>query len=101
MDIISYNVNGIRAAMRKGIIEWLKQASPDVICFQEIKARSEQFNVEKFKEAGYPYCYWYPAERKGYSGVALLSIKKPLQITYGTGIEYMDREGRNIRADFE
>ncbi len=101
MDIISYNVNGIRAAMRKGIIEWLKQASPDVICFQEIKARSEQFNVEKFKEAGYPYCYWYPAERKGYSGVALLSKKKPLQITYGTGIEYMDREGRNIRADFE
>lgn len=101
MNIISYNVNGIRAAMRKDILKWLSQASPDVVCFQEIKAYPEQFKAEAFVEVGYPYCYWYPAERKGYSGVALLSKTEPEKVTYGTGIAYMDREGRNLRADFK
>lgn len=101
MKIISYNVNGIRAAMRKGIVEWLEQASPDVVCLQEIKANPAQFDENEFKEIGYKYCYWYPAEKKGYSGVALLSKIEPNNVTYGTGIEYMDQEGRNIRADFD
>lgn len=101
MTIISYNINGIRAAMRKNIVDWLRLASPDVVCFQEIKANPDQFNVEEFVGIGYRYGYWFPAERKGYSGVALLSKIKPNQVTYGTGIKYMDVEGRNLRADFD
>ena len=101
MKIISYNVNGIRAAIRKGFLDWVQQADPDVVCLQEIKAQPEQVHLDDFKEAGYPYHYWYPAQKKGYSGVAILSKHKPLHIEYGTGIDYMDHEGRTIRADFE
>ena len=101
MKIISYNVNGIRAAIRKGFLEWVQQADPDVVCLQEIKAQPEQLNLDDFKDSGYPYHYWYPAQKKGYSGVAILSKHKPLHIEYGTGIDYMDQEGRTIRADFE
>lgn len=101
MKIISYNVNGIRAALRKGFLDWLKQANPDIVCLQEIKASPKQLSLEPFEEAGYKYHYWYPATKKGYSGVAILSKYKPLQVEYGTGIEYMDQEGRNLRADFE
>lgn len=100
MKIISYNVNGIRAAISKGLIDWLKVANPDVICFQEIKATPDQIPVEAFEAAGYPYHYWYPANKKGYSGVAILSKVKPDQVVFGTGIGHMDFEGRNIRADF-
>ncbi|WP_224484135.1 exodeoxyribonuclease III [Robertkochia aurantiaca] len=101
MKIISYNVNGIRAAVRKGFIEWLEAASPDVVCIQETKARPEQLDLNIFEEAGYPYHYWYSAEKKGYSGVAILSKTEPDRVVYGTGIGYMDEEGRNIRADFD
>lgn len=101
MTIISYNVNGVRAAMRKGLIEWLKHAQPDVVCLQEIKANPEQFDETVFHKVGYKYCYWYPAQKKGYSGVALLSKTKPKNVTFGTGIDYMDYEGRNLRADFD
>jgi exodeoxyribonuclease-3 len=101
MKIISYNVNGIRAALRKGFLEWLIQANPDILCLQEIKASPEQFDLTPFEEAGYNYHYWYPAQKKGYSGVAILSKHKPLNIEYGTGIDYMDFEGRNLRVDFE
>lgn len=100
MKIISYNVNGIRAAINKGFIPWLQQANPDVICLQEIKATQEQVPVLDFELAGYPYHYWFPATKKGYSGVAILSKIKPDNVVYGTGIEHMDFEGRNIRADF-
>ncbi|HEX8563807.1 MAG TPA: exodeoxyribonuclease III [Flavobacterium sp.] len=100
MKIISYNVNGIRAAINKGFINWLKIADPDVICLQEIKAVKEQVPVEEFESAGYPHHYWFSAEKKGYSGVAILSKTKPDNVVYGTGIEHMDFEGRNIRADF-
>ncbi|MDY8135248.1 exodeoxyribonuclease III [Aquimarina sp. 2201CG5-10] len=100
MKIISYNVNGIRAAVNKGFIEWLQQADPDVVCLQEIKAQKEQLNLNIFAEAGYSYNYWYSAQKKGYSGVAILSKTEPDHIEYGTGIEYMDFEGRNLRADF-
>ncbi|KZS39803.1 exodeoxyribonuclease III [Aquimarina aggregata] len=100
MKIISYNVNGIRAAINKGFLEWLQQADPDVICLQEIKANKEQLDLEVFVEAGYSYNYWYSAQKKGYSGVAILSKTEPDHIEYGTGIDYMDFEGRNLRADF-
>ena len=100
MKIISYNVNGIRAALKKGFIEWLQAADPDVICLQEIKANEDQLDLAVFEEAGYAYNYWYSAQKKGYSGVAILAKKKPDHIEFGTGIDYMDFEGRNIRVDY-
>ena len=101
MKIISYNVNGIRAAINKGFINWLKSVNADVVCLQEIKAMKEQLELEIFEEAGYKYNYWFSAQKKGYSGVAILSKTKPNHVEYGTGIESMDFEGRNIRADFD
>lgn len=101
MKIISYNVNGIRAAITKGFIEWLEHANPDVICLQEIKATEDQIPTEEITAAGYPYQYYFSATKKGYSGVAILSKIKPNNVVYGTGIAHMDFEGRNIRADFD
>ncbi|HQV37248.1 MAG TPA: exodeoxyribonuclease III [Flavobacterium sp.] len=101
MRIISYNVNGIRAAITKGFLEWLQQANPDVICLQEIKATEEQIPTEEITKAGYPYQYYFPAQKKGYSGVAILSKVQPKNVVFGTGIASMDFEGRNLRADFE
>jgi len=100
MKIVSYNVNGIRAALKKGFIEWLQTVNPDVVCIQETKAMQEQVDVSLFEAAGYKYNYWFSAQKKGYSGVALLCKKEPDHVEYGTGIAYMDFEGRNIRADF-
>ncbi|WP_411767177.1 exodeoxyribonuclease III [Winogradskyella sp. A3E31] len=100
MKIASYNVNGIRAALRKGFIDWLKAADPDVICLQEIKAQEDQLDLEIFKDAGYHYNYWFSAQKKGYSGVAILSKTEPNNVSFGTGITSMDMEGRNLRADF-
>ena len=101
MKIISYNVNGIRAAIKKGFIDWLTQASPDVICIQETKAHKEQLDLALFEEAGYPYHYWFSAQKKGYSSVAVFCKQEPKNIAYGTGIESMDFEGRNLRVDFD
>src|SRR5690554_3378924 len=101
MKILSYNVNGIRAAISKGFLEWLQAANPDVICLQEIKATESQIPTLEIAAAGYPYQYYYPAEKKGYSGVAILSKIEPKNVVFGTGIPYMDLEGRNLRADFE
>jgi exodeoxyribonuclease-3 len=100
MKIISYNVNGIRAALNKGFIDWLSAANPDVICLQEIKALKEQLDLSIFEEAGYPFHYWFSAQKKGYSGVAVLCRIEPDHIEYGTGIEAMDFEGRNLRVDY-
>lgn len=100
MKIISYNVNGIRAALSKGFLDWAKAANPDVICLQEIKAQKEQLDLTLFEEL-YPYNYWFSADKKGYSGVAILSKTEPKKIVYGTGIDYMDFEGRNLRVDFD
>lgn len=100
MKIISYNVNGIRAAMRKGFTDWLQQTKPDIICLQEIKAKKDQVDIAEIEAAGYPYHYWYSANKKGYSGVAILLKEEPNHIEYGTGIDYMDFEGRNLRVDF-
>ena len=101
MKIISYNVNGIRAALRKDFLEWLGAASPDVLCLQEIKANPDQFDASVFEGLGYMHNYCFPAEKKGYSGVALLCKQKPNEVVYGTGIDYMDGEGRNLRVDFD
>ncbi|MEO1486192.1 MAG: exodeoxyribonuclease III [Bacteroidota bacterium] len=100
MTIASYNVNGIRAAMNKGFVEWLKAVNPDVICLQEIKALEEQVDVVALEAIGYTHNYWFSAQKKGYSGVALLCKTNPDHVEVGTGIDYMDFEGRNIRADF-
>ncbi len=101
MKIISYNVNGIRAALKKGFIDWLQLADPDVIALQEIKANKDQLDLSVFEKAGYPYHYWFSAQKKGYSGVAIISKTKPNHIAYGTGIASMDFEGRNLRVDFD
>ncbi len=101
MKIISYNVNGIRAALKKGFLEWLSASNPDVICIQETKAHKEQLDLTAFENAGYPYHYWFSAQKKGYSSVAIFCKEKPKHIAYGTGIESMDFEGRNLRVDFE
>ena len=101
MRIISYNVNGIRAAITKGFLDWLSHANPDVICLQEIKATPDQIPLIDFEIKGYPHHYWFPAQKKGYSGVAVLCKTKPNNVVYGTGIDYMDFEGRNLRVDFD
>lgn len=100
MKIVSYNVNGIRAALGKGFLDWLESVDPDVVCLQEIKANKEQLDLSLFEASGYKYHYWYSAQKKGYSGVAILAKTEPDHVEFGTGIEYMDFEGRNIRADF-
>ena len=100
MTVASYNVNGIRAAMSKGFVSWLVATNPDVICLQEIKALEDQIYTEALAEAGYVHQYYFSAQKKGYSGVAILSKTQPDHVEYGTGIEGMDFEGRNLRADF-
>jgi exodeoxyribonuclease III len=98
--IYSYNVNGIRSAMSKGLVEWLASASPDIVCLQEIKAEPGQINLKLFEDAGYPYHYWHPARKRGYSGVAILSKRKPDAVEVGSGNRLYDDEGRILRADF-
>jgi exodeoxyribonuclease-3 len=93
MKIISYN-NGIRAAISKGFIEWLKQVNPDVVCLQEIKASPEQLPLLDFELAGYPTIIGFQLQ-KGYSGVAILSKIKPNNIVFGTGIIYGFRRKDN------
>lgn len=100
MKIISFNVNGIRAVLNKDFIPWLIAADPDILCIQEGKATIEQIDHGKFEELGYG-SYWSPAERKGYSGVGILSKIPPKNIVYGMGIEKFDAEGRTIRLDFD
>jgi len=97
--ILTYNVNGIRAALKKGLMEWLKLVNPDIICIQEVKADYTQIPVFDFEEAGYHH-YWYPAKKKGYSGVGLLSKIAPDKVVKGMGIDKYDNEGRLLRADY-
>jgi len=99
MRIISYNVNGVRAAIRKGFIDWLKTDPADIICLQEVKAHRGDINVAAFEALGF-YTHWFCAQKKGYSGVGILSKIKPDNIIEGSSIEQSDFEGRVIRADF-
>ncbi len=99
MRVVSYNVNGIRAAIKKGLIEWLKEYPVDILCVQETKASSTDIDLSLFTDLGY-YIAWYPAEKKGYSGVAVFSKQKPSLVVHGNGHGMSDAEGRVIRVDF-
>ena len=98
--IITYNVNGIRAALAKNWIDWLMVEKPDVICIQETKANPEQLDLTVFDSLGYHH-YWHSAQKKGYSGVAVFSKEKPHKVVQGFGNDLYDNEGRILRVDFE
>jgi exodeoxyribonuclease-3 len=100
LKVLSYNVNGIRAALKKGFADWLQAADPDVLCIQETKALQEQVDTGVFEDLGYHH-YWFSAQKKGYSGVAILTKKEPNKVVYGSGIDHMDFEGRILRVDFD
>lgn len=99
MKIVSYNLNGIRAAMSKGLLDWLGQYNPDVFCIQESKAQPEQIDLLAFEELGY-HAYLHSAEKKGYSGVGIFSKQVPDRVVVGMGNPRYDSEGRVLRADF-
>ncbi|WP_300285498.1 exodeoxyribonuclease III [uncultured Alistipes sp.] len=99
MKIISYNVNGLRSALSKGLGEWIAAEAPDVLCLQEIKAQPDQIPQDVFENLGYE-CHCHSAVKKGYSGVAILTRRRPDRVVRGMGIERYDAEGRFIRADF-
>lgn len=100
MKVISYNVNGIRSALSKGFADFLKAENPDIVCLQEIKANEADIDQELFSSLGY-HGYWYPAQKKGYSGVGILSKMKADHIHRGFGHSLFDDEGRVIRAVFK
>jgi len=99
MRIISYNVNGIRAALKKGFIDWLKTNPADIICLQETKATRDDVDLKQFEALGFHH-YWYSAQKKGYSGVAVFSKIKPDNVVYGNGHSASDDEGRVLQLDF-
>lgn len=98
IKVISYNVNGIRAAMKKDLVGWLKSTAPDILCLQEVKALPEQVDLEPFRELGYDI-HWHAAAKKGYSGVAIFSKLKADHIEIGMDMEPYDSEGRVLRID--
>lgn len=100
MRIISINVNGIRAAARKGLFTWLQQQAADVICLQEIKAKREQLDDSVFHPQGY-FGYFFPAQKPGYSGTAIYSRHQPQAVYYGLGWASADEEGRYLQIDFK
>lgn len=100
MKILTYNVNGIRAALKKDIISFLQREDADVVCIQETKAHPDQVDTQLFEEIGYKH-YWYSAQKKGYSGVAIFTKEEPKHVEFGCGHELFDSEGRVIRVDFD
>lgn len=99
MKVISYNVNGIRSAMSKGLVDYLALQNADVVCFQELKALPEQIDEAPLKALGYE-CYWFSAQKKGYSGVGILTKQTPLNVAEGCNHALYDFEGRVLRLDF-
>ena len=97
MKLISWNVNGLRACVKKGFEDFFKEADADIFCLQETKLQEGQID---FAPEGY-HCYWNYAEKKGYSGTAVFTKKEPLQVSYGIGIEEHDHEGRVITLEFD
>lgn len=95
MKLITFNINGIRSGIKKGLIEWLKTENPDVFCLQEIKLSETHLVENQFTELGY-HCHWYPAQKRGYSGVATFTKTKPTNVIYGMNIEPYDFEGRTV-----
>jgi exodeoxyribonuclease-3 len=100
MEILTYNLNGIRAALRNGLIEWLSDKSFDILCFQEVKATPDVVDLSGFEALGYELIGWHAAEKKGYSGVAIFSKIKPDLVSIGANLPVYDIEGRILRADF-
>jgi exodeoxyribonuclease III len=100
MRIISYNTNGIRAAIKKGLLDWLKQENFDIICIQETKATQGDVDTKLIEAMGYHH-YWFSAQKKGYSSVAVFTKTKPLNVVYGNGFTESDFEGRVLQLDFE
>ncbi len=101
IKILSYNINGIRAAIKKDLVKWIEKSNPDIVCFQEIKANEDQFDTEIFTKLGY-HNYWFSAQKKGYSGVGIISKIKPENVQIGTGIGFILRRNafrylRNIQ----
>ncbi len=99
MKIVSYNLNGIRAALKKDLIGWIDETKPDIFCVQEAKANQDQVDITAFEERGY-HIYWNGAEKKGYSGVVIFSKIEPDNVSFGMGIDKYDIEGRIIKLDF-
>ncbi len=99
MRIISYNVNGIRAAIKKGFTDWLKSDPADIICLQEVKATEADINVKELEDLGFHH-HWFCAQKKGYSGVAVFTKVKPDAVKAGCGFEMSDFEGRVIELQF-
>ena len=100
MKLISWNVNGVRAVVKKGFLDWLDQAQPDVLCLQETKAHVDQLTAEILTDHGYN-TYWHSGERRGYSGVATFCKEEPLYVQEGLGIERYDAEGRVLLTEHE
>ena len=100
MKLISWNVNGVRAVVKKGFLDWLDQAQPDVFCLQETKAHVDQLAAEILTDHGY-HTYWHSGERRGYSGVATFCKEEPLYVQEGLGIERYDAEGRVLVTEHE
>lgn len=98
MKIISWNVNGIRAVIKKGFYDFVDEYKPDILCLQETKAHPDQVNIRLNQ---YPYQFWNSAEKKGYSGTAIFSKKEPLSVKNNIGIDKHDNEGRVIAVEFE
>ena len=99
MKILSYNVNGIRAATKKGLAEFLSTNQPDVLCIQETKAQEKDLDFAPFADLGYK-SWWFSAEKKGYSGVAVFSKTEPVSVEYGCGHSLFDAEGRHLLLNF-
>lgn len=99
LKITSFNLNGIRAAHKKGFVDWLNNSAPDILCMQEVRATEDQIPKDIF-EQGYK-TYWHLAEKKGYSGVGILSKEEPQLVEVGMGVDWIASEGRVIRAEYE
>jgi len=100
MKILSYNVNGIRSASNKGLWDWIESVDPDIVCFQEIKADVKDLSNEIVSRKGY-FPYFFSAQKKGYSGVAVYTKNKPIDIQLGLNIPDFDSEGRNIILNYQ
>ena len=100
MKLISWNVNGVRAVVKKGFLDWLDQEQPDILCLQETKAHVDQLTAEILTDHGY-HTFWHSGERRGYSGVATFCKEEPLYVQEGLGIKRYDAEGRVLITEHE
>ncbi|MBK7692397.1 MAG: exodeoxyribonuclease III [Bacteroidetes bacterium] len=100
MKIISYNLNGIRSAISKGLLDWIKEDQADIYCFQETKAHEIDIDKASFEKLGY-HTYFFSAQKKGYSGVGIISKQKPNEVIFGCGFEQADFEGRVMQLIFD